>query len=281
MLNKAIKYLKRLRSMQRINVSLSRGALGSFTRSIDLTNPKSWEFSAFSQNGEDGIVDVLTSKIKRPNRYFIEIGSADGIENNTSYLALVKRFNGLMIEGSKKLADECSFNINYLCNVKCICMFVNQENLNIIKRMSPYAEPDLLSLDIDGNDYWIAKVIMELGFRPKIFVVEYNSAFGPQESLTIEYKEDFKILVEHLGGLYYGVSLSGWKKFFNMFGYKFISVESNGVNAFFVKIDEFDEDFLKNINGLEFAENLYQRITFSTDWTEQFKLIEHMKFIQI
>lgn len=123
MLNKAVRYLKRLRAMQRINIALTRGAIASSTRSIDLTKPQSWEFSAFSQNGEDGIIDVLISQSKNTNRYFIEIGASDGIENNTSYLGVVKKYRGIMIEGNQKASQECDLNVAYLCSKDFLNLF--------------------------------------------------------------------------------------------------------------------------------------------------------------
>lgn len=65
-------------------MSLARGAATSALRNLDMSNLSSWEFSGFSQNGEDGIIDVLTRNIVEPNRYFIEIGASDGVENNTA-----------------------------------------------------------------------------------------------------------------------------------------------------------------------------------------------------
>ncbi len=283
MLNNAIRYLKRLRAMQRINISLSRGAIASYTRSIDLTDPQSWEFSAFSQNGEDGIIDVLLSQCKSRNRYFIEIGSSDGIENNTSYLGVVKKYRGIMIEGNHNASNECDLNVAYLCSkdfINCVPMFVNQENVEKIKKLSLYLDPDVFSLDIDGMDYYVAKAIMEIGFRPKIFVVEYNSAFGPENPLTVEYQNNFIARPEHKS-LYYGVSLSGWKKFFKNLGYHFITVDTNGVNAFFVDSNKFEQKFLKDIHGLNFAENGLQSLRFRDEWKAQFDLIKHLKFVEI
>ena len=90
-------------------MALSRGTATSALRQIDSTSPNSWEFSGFSQNGEDGIIDFLTRKVLRPNRYFIEIVSGDGTENNTSWLAIARRYSGLMIEGNRKLSKWCKY----------------------------------------------------------------------------------------------------------------------------------------------------------------------------
>ena len=284
-INKAVRYLKRVRAMQRINVGLSRGAITSFNRSLDITNPISWEFSALSQSGEDGIIDVLTSKIKYPNKYFVEIGSSDGIENNTSYLAIVKKFSGVMIEGNKQSSLECELNVSHLCShlfVKCVSTFVYSENVSqILKEFVIYKNPDVFSLDIDGNDYHVTKSMMENDFRPKIIVVEYNSAFGPDRSQTIEYNNSLTHMADSHHGLYYGVSISGWRKFFNQLGYKFVTVNSDGVNAFFIDPQEFSCDFTDNICGLNFAENAYQTLKFKNSHEEQYDRIKDEKFIQI
>jgi hypothetical protein len=72
---------------------------------------------------------------------------------------------------------------------------------------------------------------LENGFNPKIFIVEYNSAFGSQKSQTIEYQADFDYSTDS-NGLSYGVSVTGWRKLFDEFRYRFVSTDSNGVNAF-------------------------------------------------
>jgi len=87
-INRAIDYLRRLETVNRVNLALTRVAAASALREIDTTNPNSWEFSGFSQNGEDGIIDVLLGKARGCNHYFIEIGSSDGIECNTAFLPL-------------------------------------------------------------------------------------------------------------------------------------------------------------------------------------------------
>src|SRR5580704_12114877 len=102
MLNRLSQYLSRLQAMNRISVALARAAAVGAMRQIDSTDPASWEFSAFSQNCEDGIIDYLLQNASVRNRYFIEIGISDGLECNTAWLAIAKKFSGLMIEGNAK-----------------------------------------------------------------------------------------------------------------------------------------------------------------------------------
>src|SRR6478752_6955145 len=73
------------RNYDTISIALSRAAANISLRILDEKNPVSWEFSGFSQNGEDGILDFLWTKLKTKNRYFVEIGAANGLENNTAW----------------------------------------------------------------------------------------------------------------------------------------------------------------------------------------------------
>ena len=100
MLSRLKNFIKIRSLLQRADIAFSRGALNATLRNIDPTNPTSWEFQAFSQNGEDGVIDYLCSKITRPNRYFLEIGSSNGLENNTAFLAYSRLFSGIMVDAN-------------------------------------------------------------------------------------------------------------------------------------------------------------------------------------
>ncbi|MBU0784426.1 MAG: hypothetical protein KJ798_07470 [Gammaproteobacteria bacterium] len=114
-----------------------------------------------------------------------------------------------------------------------------------------------------------------------MFVVEYNSVYGPKQSVTIEYEPTFVFTKAHPTHLYYGVSISGWRKFFERYGYRFISVDRNGVNAFFVDPRYFDASFLDEIHGQEFAENQSQYKKFRIPNEQQFALIADQRFVSI
>lgn len=282
MIKRAVNYLLDVRDRQRIAIGLSKGAAMMSARDLDLTRPASWEFSGFSQNGEDGILDVLRKHLHESNRYFVEIGAADGIENNTGWLLIAEKYNGLLVEGSPHLVERAKRTvIGYSIGAEIHNMFVTTDSVRGIKALAFHHDPDVFSLDIDGNDYYIAKAIFDSGFRPKIFVVEYNSVYGPERSETIEYQADFVFTDAHPSHLYYGVSIAGWRKFFLSYGYRFVTVDRNGVNGFFVDPKCFDENFLIGIQGLEFAENQSQFKKFRKSSAEQFKLIADQKFMVI
>ncbi len=281
MINRIKRYFSDLQDRQRIAIALAKGARMS-SRRIDLRAPATWEFSAFSQNGEDGVLDVLRSRLLDANRSFIEIGAADGIENNTAWLAIAEQYGGLMVEGdarksarARRLLPGCSLG------VECLPLFVTRTSVTMLKDRALYADPDVCSLDIDGNDYYIAGALLDAGLRPKIWVVEYNSVFGPERRVAIECSDTFDFTAAHPTQLYYGVSIAGWRAFFAQRGYRFVSVERNGVNAFFADPACFAAGFLENVQGLDFAENRFQLHKFRQPWPQQFERIAGMPLVDL
>ncbi len=279
MITKIINFMYGLRDRQRILISLTKGAAMMHDRNINYQDPETWEFSGFSQNGEDGILDVLRKQLLQRNRYFIEIGSADGIDNNSAWLVIAEKYRGMMIEGDPELVARAKRMIShYSLGLQCLNMFVDTDTVKAIKAASQYPDPDILSLDIDGIDYYVARSLLAGGFKPKIFVVEYNSVFGPHASKTIKYEKNFVYTSAHSSELYYGVSIAAWRKLLEENGYRFITVDRNGVNAFFVDPAYFRNDFLSNIKSRTYAENQLQFLKFRMNHEDQFKLIQHMEF---
>ena len=281
-LGKLLRRNRRTHDNGRIAVALAKAAAAAPLRTIDPADPLTWEFSGFSQNGEDGIIDFLSRKVLVPNRFFIEIGAFDGVENNTAWLAIARKYRGIMVEadaGNSKLARKLMQTYNV--GVECIPMFVTKASAAALKARAFCADPDVFSIDIDGNDLHVAQVLLEAGFRPRIFVVEYNSAFGPERPLTIPYRDDFDLHAAHPSGLYYGASVAAWKAFFARHGYRFLTVESCGVNAFFVDPRAFPADFIGRVQGADYRENAAQFGRFRGSWEKQFALIRHLPFVEI
>lgn len=261
----------------RLNFASSRAAANNADRTVDPADSVTWEFSGFSQNGEDGIIDFLSTLIREPNRYFIEIGAADGLENNSAYLALVRKYNGLMVEGNRFKSVFARSLLQPQClGVEFRDLYVNARTAPQLVESARHSDPDFFSLDIDGIDYYVAESLFTSGLRPKIACVEYNSAFGPELSVTIPFHSEFDFSRAHPTRLYYGVSLSGWQTFFRQRGYEFVTVDSNGVNAFFVDPDAVESDELRDIQRLDWRENCSQWARFHLDWRGQYELIKEM-----
>ncbi len=282
MLKRIIGFLKEIRNNQRLAIGLAKGHASRDARVVDPARPATWEFSGLSQNGEDGIIDVLRGRLRHSNRFCVEIGAAAGVQNNTAWLICAHNYNGLLVEGDPELVAEadrtltrCSIGLQYKH------MFVTLESVRKVVQLAVERSPDLFSLDIDGNDYHIAQAFFAEGMRPKIFVVEYNSAFGPERSETIKYSPTFNFKQAHPTWLYYGVSIAAWKKLFAAQGYRFVTVDQNGVNGFFVDPQHFDPEFLDGIKGLPFAENRFQQTKFGGGHDRQYPLIAGQKLVQV
>jgi len=275
-------YLTDLHDFQRIAIAIAKGGVAREAREIDLTQPSTWEFSGFSQNGEDGIIDILKSALREPNRYFLEIGSADGVQNNTTWLLVSQQYHGVMVEGdpaksakARRLLAGCGIGVRFESR------FVTRENAEELLQLCAHAQPDLFSLDIDGNDYYIAQALLNARLRPKIVIVEYNSIFGPQRSVTIPYSPDFDYRKANPTRLYYGVSLGAWQKLFGAAGYRFVTVERNGVNAIFADPAQFRSGFLDAVKALNYAENTYQVSASGKRGEEQFALIRGLELVEV
>jgi hypothetical protein len=187
-----------------------------------------------------------------------------------------------MVEGDPALVERIRrMVVNYSIGAECVNMFVSVDKVRELKTMAFHHDPDVFSLDIDGNDYYIAKALLEAGFRPKIFVVEYNAVFGPERSVTIRYDGEFVYTSAHPSHLYYGVSIAGWRTFFAQHGYRFVTVDTNGVNGFFVDPQVFAQQFLCAIEPVHFAENRLQYRKFRRPSAEQFGLIADQPLVVI
>jgi hypothetical protein len=266
--------------MAQMDMALARGALNAMTRRLDPVRPSTWEFSAFSQNGEDGVVDYLVSLIAEPNRYFVEIGASDGLENNSAYLAFAKKYSGMMVEGDE-FKSHCARTLLTPLNgaVDYVNLFVEPSDAGRLVDRCLYRDPDLFSLDIDGIDYHVAQALLVAGLRPRVICVEYNSAFGPDRALTIPHTPGFDQASYHDSQLYYGVSIRAWRVLFEQYGYRFVTVETHGVNAFFVDADSVH--LADDVVALEFAENVIQLQRVRSGWTGQFELVAHLPYVEL
>ncbi len=239
-----------------IGLALARAAATAPLRVIDPKQPRSWEFGGFSQHGEDGIVDYLCSRLQNPARFFFEIGAANGIENCTAWLAFARSYGGVWVEGDPELCQQARAAIaKTLWNVFVVNRFVTPDSMPALLKMCPHRQPDVFSLDIDSIDYHVAAKVLALGCRPKIWVVEYNSVFGPERPVSVPDTPGFNRWSAHPSGLYYGCSIGGWRALFAAHGYAFVSVEQSGVNAFFVDPAEFPAGFTEGLRGETFRNN--------------------------
>ena len=252
--NKHIKYkkynIKFLNSI--VNFVLQKSFLEVLnpTKPILLDNKNNFNINKFgikiySQNDEDGIILYILKHIGVKTKKFVEVGVENGIECNTTNLLKNFDWSGVQIEGNKKLYNDAKIQLKKVLekkikNLKLLNIFVTKKNINQILKKYSGKEIDLLSIDIDGNDFWIWKAINCV--KPRLVVIEYNSFFGPNISATIKYNPKFSW--DHCNNKpYYGASLKALEKLGKQKKYSLVGVDKNGVNAFFIR-----NDLAKNIN---------------------------------
>lgn len=198
------------------------------------------EFQAFSQVGDDGIIEEIFRRIGTTNRYFVEFGVEDGTETNSTYL-LYKGWQGLWIDGSETniaaIHASCA-NAIQRGDLKAVQAFITAENIEVLfDRARVPIEPDLLTIDIDRNDYHVWKAINK--YRPRVVIVEYNAIFRPGCEYVIEY--DATAMWDGSGNT--GASLESFCKLGAEKGYKLVGCCFAGVNAYFVRDDVMGDHF--------------------------------------
>lgn len=193
------------------------------------------EFSVFSQWGDDGIINWLTKLIPIKNKIFIEIGTEDYKESNTRFLLKYQNWSGHLYDADNThISNIKKQSIYWKYDIKAHNFMINKDNINkIIGALKIPKEIGLLSLDIDGIDYWIWKELSII--KPIIFVCEFNSVFGNLKKVSVPYMKNFERTKFHYSNLAFGASLKAFKFISQKKGYIFIGTNSNGVNAYFIK----------------------------------------------
>ena len=193
------------------------------------------EFRVFSQFGEDGILQYLLGRIPVENDLFIEFGVDDYRESNTRFLLSNDNWRGLIFDGGSKHIDFIRSNpIGWRYTIDARQAFITRENINQLRATAGVSgDIGLLSIDIDGNDYWVLEAIDVVS--PRILVVEYNSTFGPVAAVTVPYDPTFQRTSAHYSNLYWGASLAAICLAADRKELAFVGSNSAGNNAFFVR----------------------------------------------
>ncbi|MDX1607689.1 MAG: hypothetical protein R3251_00555 [Candidatus Spechtbacterales bacterium] len=197
-----------------------------------------FEQKIYSQHGEDGISRAIFEKIGTVGKFCVEFGVGNGSECNTRYF--------IEKEGWDYLHMDAGDTVVPFTDIKR--EFITAENINnLFAKYTVPREFDLLSIDIDYNDYWIWKAIED--YRPRVVIIEYNASIPFGESRAVKYNPE----ASWDGTNYFGASLSAYIKLAEEKGYKLIGCDSTGVNAFFVTRELADKHF-----ALKDAKQLYK-----------------------
>ncbi len=207
------------------------------------TAPHVWDvgFREYSQNEEDGILLYIFSMIGMKNRTFVEICAGDGMECNTTNLTVHHGWTGLLVDGDPANILKAKQFYNHIAQTliwppKIVQKWVTAENINsLIQENGLTGEIDLLSIDVDGMDYWLWKAVDVI--QPRVVVIEINNRLGSEKKLTVPYKEDFQTEVTAAGSEYGGASISALTSLGKEKGYRFVGTNKICTNGFFIRDD--------------------------------------------
>ena len=199
------------------------------------------EFKVFSSRGEDGIIQFLTANLDIQNRTFIEFGIEDFRESNCRFLMMKDNWRGFVIDASERHIEALkASNYYWKFDLNAQHAFITCDNIAELLELSGFEKDvGLLSIDIDGMDYWIAQKLMH--WKPRILIMEYNAVFGATRAITVPYSAYFNRTAAHPSNLYFGASLKALCKLTASWGYSLVGTNSGGTNAFFVRNDLLSE----------------------------------------
>ena len=227
--------------VRRLSIMMQAIQRALFLDPADLSYPYNLtarRFSLSSQNEEDGIIHAIFDTVGDGSRRFVEIGAGTN-GGNSGFLASECGWSGMMLEASSRRTDRLKMRFEPM-GVACLADWAACENINdLIRENGCEGEIDLLSIDIDGNDYWIWEAVTACS--PRLVIIEYNSLFGPDRAVVVPYDPEFdrhRFLEAAEGGHYYfGASLQALSRLAEQKGYRLILTEPRGVNAFFLRND--------------------------------------------
>ena len=198
-------------------------------------------FQVNSQFEEDGLLLYVFSLLGFGNRKCVEICAGEGRECNTSNLILNHGFTGLLFDGDA--ANITRARDYFACHPatrynppSCVHTWITAENIaSLVADAGFSGEIDLLSIDLDGNDWWIWRALDTV--TPRVVITEFNHLWGPEPALTVPYDSAFKAVFTQYGSDYAGATLAAFVKLGRLKGYRLVGVNRISTNAIFVRND--------------------------------------------
>jgi len=215
-------------------------------------------FRVHSQFEEDGILLYIFSIIGASTKKSVEIGVSDGTECNTANLILYHGWTGLLIDGSEEMIKRGrAYYANHpnavLNETKLVSSWITKDNINDTVRNNGFeGEIDLLSIDIDGVDYYILDALNCIS--PRVVICEINSTVPLGQALTIPYSDDFYCWTKpYPENVFRSMSMTAANKLMKRKGYRLVGAHRLGFNVIFIKNgiaeDAFPEISLEQARG--------------------------------
>lgn len=228
-------------------------------------------YDVFTYHGEDGMLLYLLNHLQNVPPVFVDIGAGDCIKSNCANLAVHYKWSGLFIDKNEKQLEVGKHFYNSAIKNRTAIKFtgaeVNPVTINKLIQEAGISGPvGLLSIDIDGNDFWIWKAIEEL--QPAIVVVEAKVEFGLR-SIAVPYGPANHHSADRM---YNGASVEAFRKLGKIKGYKLAGANKQGYNLFFIR----EEAALPEVTAEEVLNDPQTRQSFYDDnffTTHQFEII--------
>lgn len=196
-----------------------------------------FENKKYSQFQEDGITEKIFEVIGTTNKFYLDFGGTE-TTNNSEVLHKEHGFTGVLWNGEELTCEYTKIHKE----------FITRENIiELCKKYNIPKEFDFLSIDIDGNDWYIwKKLCEEKEYQPRVVVIEYNATFPPPEDKVVEYKSDYSWDLS----IYQSASIQAMYNLGRHLGYSLVCAESSGYNLFFIR-DDIVGDHFHGVNDVK------------------------------
>jgi hypothetical protein len=171
----------------------------------------------YSQYGEEGLIDYIFENIPTVNQRLIDLGAGDGVRLSNTYHLIQRGWRGVRVDVA---AGRDVVGVKLTAENVC----------DTLAKYNMVPEPDFMSLDVDGNDWWILRALLRGGYTPRVFVCEINPTLPRDPPVTVEYDPTLSFANTN----YFGASLSAFQQLAEAYGYQLVFIHM-GINAFFVR----------------------------------------------
>jgi hypothetical protein len=265
------KEIRQSSQIEQVLISNQYKLMKNLLKPEEMPGLKDVGFKVFSQFEEDGLLLFIFSIIGTTNKKVVEICAGDGTECMAANLIINHGWDGLLFDGNPHcVAKGIEFFKNngttFLCPPVFRHEWLTRENINkLISDNGFEGTIDLLSLDVDGNDYYLMEAINVI--QPRVIICETHNVIPGDQALTIPYKEDFFYVDGNQNEEFRSVSLLGMKKLLFQKGYRLIGAHQYGFNAIFIQ-NEIGLEYFPEVSIESVLDNSYTRSRVESVWNQ-------------